>query len=174
MILRPATPDDSHALAQFGQRTFVAKFGHLYGRDDLAVFLDEVHSPASVAREIASDGFVHRLAEDATGLVGYCKLIDPSPHAGYSDAARPVALGQLYTDPDRTGQGIGGALMEWALGEARMRGHDAIHLCVYNENAPAQRFYARYGFVKIADVDFIVGHQRDHEFLCELRLASNG
>jgi ribosomal protein S18 acetylase RimI-like enzyme len=69
-----------------------------------------------------------------------------------------------------TGSGIGAALMEWALGEARERGADAIQLSVYSENFGAQRFYQRYGFTKIADIGFWVGEQRDAEFLYELRL----
>ena len=34
------------------------------------------------------------------------------------------------------------------------------------------RFYARYGFEKIADIDFCVGSHRDDEFLLELRLET--
>ena len=76
----------------------------------------------------------------------------------------------LYTQPDLTGQGIGAALMDWAIGEAVARGHDAIQLSVWSENAGAQRFYQRYGFAKIADIDFWVGQHRDDEFLFEKRL----
>ena len=83
---------------------------------------------------------------------------------------RPVALQQLYTDPARTGQGIGAALMDWALAEARALQADAVQLSVWSENVAAQRFYARYGFAKIADIDFFVGNHRDDEFLLELRL----
>jgi hypothetical protein len=41
---------------------------------------------------------------------------------------------------------------------------------VWSENRAAQRFYARYGFAKIADIGFMVGSHRDEEFLLELRL----
>jgi len=36
---------------------------------------------------------------------------------------------------------------------------------VWSENFGAQRFYARYGFAKAGEYDFIVGRQRDHEFI---------
>ncbi|MEC8178679.1 MAG: GNAT family N-acetyltransferase, partial [Pseudomonadota bacterium] len=65
---------------------------------------------------------------------------------------------------------IGAALMDWAMAEARERGHDAVQLSVWSENFGAQRFYQRYGFAKIADIDFWVGNHRDDEFLYELRL----
>ena len=108
---------------------------------------------------------------DAGALTGYCKLRQPSWYAEHSDARNPIAIGQLYCAPGRTGEGIGAALMEWALGEARARNCDAVQLSVWSENIGAQQFYRRYGFAKIADIDFWVGEQRDDEFLFELRLG---
>ena len=69
-----------------------------------------------------------------------------------------------------TGRGLGAALMDWAIAEARGLGADAIQLSVWTGNDGAQRFYARYGFVKVADIDFWVGEQRDEEFLFALGL----
>ena len=170
MILRPASLDDVPALAALGRDSFCAAFEDLYRPQDLAAFLEEVYAEQAVAEEVAAPEYIHRLAEDDTGLVGYCKLRQPSWYAEHSDAKNPIALGHLYTAPDKTGSGIGAALMEWALAEARERGCDAVQLSVYSENFGGQRFYQRYGFAKIADIGFWVGEQRDAEFLYELRL----
>ncbi len=170
MILRPAYLDDVPALAALGRDSFCAAFEELYRPEDLVSFLEEAYSESAVAGEVTAPEYIHRLAEDRSGLTGYCKLRDPSPYAEYSDAKKPIALGQLYTAPGMTGSGIGAALMKWALAEARERGADAIQLSVYSENFGAQRFYQRYGFTKIADIGFWVGEQRDAEFLYELRL----
>lgn len=174
MILRPATAEDAPTLARLGRESFVAKFGHLYTKDDLSSFLQQVYATPVVASEIADDAQIHRLAEEDGQLVGFCKMIYPSLYAEHSDAQNPIALGQLYTDPARTGQGIGARLMDWALAEARTRGCDAIQLSVYSDNEGAQRFYGRYGFNKIADIHFMVGNHRDDEFLYELRLEESG
>ena len=130
------------------------------------------YSEAAVAAEIADPTMIHCLASDGPDgpLAGYCKLRQPSWYGEYSDATKPIALGQLYTDAARTGSGIGAALMEWALAEARRRGCDAVQLSVWAENHRAQRFYRRYGFVQIAEIDFWVGGHRDDELLYELRL----
>ena len=61
--------------------------------------------------------------------------------------------------------------MDWALTEARARGADEIQLSVFSGNEGAQRFYARYGFVKVADVTFRVGSHIDDEFLLSLLLV---
>ena len=172
VVLRPATLDDVENLSKLGRDSFCAAFAHLYRPEDLNAFLEQCYAHPAVAEEVSDDVHRHRLAVDpASGaLLGYVKIRVPSYYSEYSDAANPMALCQLYTDPARTGMGIGAMLMEWALGEARAGGHDAVQLSVYSENFGAQRFYARYGFAKIADIHFDVGEQRDEEFLYELRL----
>jgi ribosomal protein S18 acetylase RimI-like enzyme len=170
MILRPATLADAPALAQLGAETFIAAFGDLYSEADLTAFLAQVHAPGPVAEEIAGTSCTHCLAEVDGALVAYCKLRYPSHYVAYSGAANPIELGQLYALPGYTGAGIGAKLMDWALGVARERGHDAVLLSVYSENFGAQRFYQRYGFAKIADITFQVGDQLDPEFLYELKL----
>jgi ribosomal protein S18 acetylase RimI-like enzyme len=172
MILRDATPQDAQALAALGRESFCAAFGTLYDPADLDAFLTSAYSVEAVAEEIAAPGITHQLAQDpASGaLTGYIKMRHPSNYAHHSTAVDPVELGQLYCDGAHTGKGIGAMLMEWALHFARAGGHDAILLSVYSENFGAQRFYQRYGFAKIADIDFWVGAKRDDEFLYELRL----
>lgn len=172
MILRPTTSADVPALARLGRESFVAAFGYLYSEKNLNAFLEMVYSDEAVRGEVEGDECVHQLADDGTRLLGYVKLRYPSWYADDSPTGmrNPIALGQLYTQPDLTGQGIGAALMEWAIAEARARGHDAIQLSVWSENFAGHRFYERYGFTKVAEFDFWVGDHRDHEFLYELRL----
>lgn len=170
LTYRDAGAGDCDALVALGRASFDAAFGHLYSADDLATFLQTAHSPEAVARQIADRKVAYRLAFRGDRLAGFCKLSAKASFGDHSDAKRPMALSQLYTDPAMTGRGIGSALMEWAIGEARRRRADAIQLSVWSENDGAQRFYQRFGFAKIADIDFWVGNHRDDEYLCELRL----
>jgi ribosomal protein S18 acetylase RimI-like enzyme len=172
MILRDALPEDAEPLAALGRASFCAAFQHLYDPADLAAFLEQVYAAPAVAEEIADPMIFHQLAADETtgALIGFIKLKQPGWYGDYSDAKNPISLGQLYTAPGRTGEGIGAGLMDWALDLARAKGCDAVQLSVWSENYGAQRFYQRYGFAKIADIDFYVGNHRDDEFLYELRL----
>lgn len=170
MILRPAAERDVPALSGLGRDSFCAAFGNLYDPADLSRFLASVYSQDAIAREIADPEFIHCLAEREGKLIGFCKLKMPGWYGEYSSAANPISLGQLYVDPSLIDKGVGAALMEWALDEARARKADAIQLSVWSGNYGAQRFYARYGFSKIADIDFWVGNHRDDEYLYELRL----
>ncbi|QKG70541.1 GNAT family N-acetyltransferase [Erythrobacter mangrovi] len=170
MQLRPAQPADAPTLAEFGRASFAAAFGHLYRPADLAAFEAETYAVETVAAEIAGSEYSHMLAESDGRLAGYCKMRVPSKLAVHSAASNPIELVQLYADPARTGQGIGAALMDWALGLAHDGGHDAILLSVWSGNTGAQRFYARYDFTKIADIHFRVGEQLDEEYLFEKRM----
>lgn len=170
MILRPATPADAPALARLGRDSFIDKFGHMYRPEDLAAFLDEIHSDEAVAKEIADPSRLYRLVEEDGALLAYCKLGLGTGWPDHARGTKAIELKQLYTAPGLAGRGIGSALMDWALAEARARGADEIQLSVWSGNEGAQRFYARYGFEKIADITFRVGEQIDEEFLFALKL----
>lgn len=173
LLLRLAAPDDTAALADLGRRAITAKFGHLYKPEDFATFLDEAHSEAKVAKEIADPGMRVAVIEEDGALVAFCKLVLRSTMpAGHSDARSPLELKQLYTDPARIGGGLGAKLMDWAQAQAEEVGADEIQLSVYSENPEAQRFYHRYGFSKIADIEFWVGTHCDPEFMFAKRLVS--
>ena len=165
MILRPALPADAAALAALGRDSFVAKFGTMYRSEDLATFLAQTHSDEVVAREIANPQARYRLAERDGALAGYCKLGLACGWPEYARGRHAIELKQLYTAPGATGGGIGAALMEWALGEARELGADEVQLSVFSGNTDAQRFYHRHGFAHVADTHFWVGEQCDDEFL---------
>ncbi len=165
MILRPATPHDVPGLTRLAVDSFVAAFAQLYSPADLAAFLAEHKSEAATAALIADPNGALQLAERDGRMIAYCKI---GWHCGWPDHARGqrvMEFKQLYAAAEATGSGVGTALMDWAMAEFAAQGGDEVQLSVYSGNAGAQRFYARYGFEKIADVTFKVGAQIDAEFL---------
>lgn len=172
MNLRRATSADAAQLAPFARDAFEAAFGHLYKPEDLAKFFAEYRSEAKYRADLAEPAKRVQIAEVDGQLAAYCLIVmgerieerpEPQP-------VKPVFISQLYCAGEMTGRGLGAALLEWAIGEARDWGADAIQLSVFSENFGAQRFYQRYGFRHVADIDFWVGNHRDDEFLYELAL----
>lgn len=170
MTLRLATPADANALADLGRRAFVAKFGHLYSAENLARFLDDTHSQAKVLKELADPAMRIAVIEQDGALASFCKIIRTSTLPAHTDAVSPMELKQLYTDPDLIGRGHGARLMEWAQAQAQGCAADEMQLSVYADNPGAQAFYRRFGFEKVADIEFWVGDHCDPEFMFAKKL----
>ena len=166
MILREATPADIPALSKLATDSFIAKFGDLYSKENLTTFLTENLSEPAIAAEVVNPDRVYRLAEGDDGaLLGYAKIGLTCGFPDHARGSRVMELKQLYTAPEATGKGIGGALMDWAMDQFAARAADEAQLSVYAHNEGAHRFYRRYGFDKVADITFHVGTHIDPEFL---------
>lgn len=171
-VLRPARPADAEALSRLASSSFVAAFGALYHPDDLAAFLARYRSADRYHADIADPTSRIALAEAGGELAAYALLVLGQGFAERPEPrpARPAYLSQLYCAPGMAGRGLGAALMDWTIAEARAWGADALQLSVFSGNLGAQRFYRRYGFEHVAEIDFWVGNHRDDEFLYELAL----
>ena len=165
VILRAPTRADVPALSILSIAAFVAKFGALYRPEDLLPFLADTYSGPALAAALADPANVYQVAERGGVLVGWCRLALRPAFPEHARGARPMELKQLYTAPNAQGAGIGAALMDWAMAEFAALGADEVQLSVWSRNPGAQRFYARYGFAKTAEVFFRVGQQLDEEFL---------
>jgi ribosomal protein S18 acetylase RimI-like enzyme len=170
--LRPARPVDAAALARFSREAFAAAFGETTSVEDMNIFFGQSRTEGVFHAAIIDPAQRVQLAEVDDQIAAYALLVLGQ---GFSERPeprplRPVYLSQLYCSAEMTGRGLGAALMDWALEEARAWGADAVQLPVWSGNHGAQRFYRRHGFEHVADIDFWVGNQCDHEFLYELKL----
>jgi len=165
MLVRRAGPDDAADLAALGARTFVESFGHLYSPQDLQAFLDDSHAQAAYAKLLADPAYALWLAFGDDGeAMGYA-LAGPAglPHEDVKSA--DGELKRLYMRADAQGSGIGTRLFDEALAWLERDGPRTLWISVWSENYGAQRFYGRYGFEKAGEYEFIVGQQRDREFI---------
>ena len=170
--IRRATPEDDAALAELGAATFIESFGQLYVPEDLQAVLDESHSIAAYAKVLANPDYALWIAEKNGCAIGYaqagpCGL----PHADAQ--AADGELKRLYLLKGEQNGGVGRALFDQALAWLEREGPRPLWISVWSENQGAQRFYGRYGFEFAGEYDFIVGEQRDREFMFR-RLPSDG
>ena len=139
LILREARAEDIPALSRLATDAFVAKFGHLYAREDLDAFLRDCLSEAAVASDFADPQQLYRLAESDGALVAFCKISTKCGFPQHARGASGMELKQLYTAAGATGMGLGAALMDWAMAEFTARGADEVQLSVWSGNEGAQR-----------------------------------
>lgn len=165
LVIRRATLADAPLLARLGTDTFIETFGHLYRPADLAAYLAEAHSPAAWAEWLADPAVAIWLASfaprDPVGYLaaGPCKLPVPALESRAGEIRRLYLLGAVQN------RGIGRQLMAAALDWLAAADYRPLYVGVWSENFGAQRFYARYGFVKIGEYDFPVGTHLDREFI---------
>ena len=167
-VIRRAGLPDAPALARLGARTFVDTFGHLYTAGDLQAFLDESHSEAAYARVLADPAYGLWIAERDGRAIGYaqagpCGLPHPDVAPGDGELKR------LYLLSGEQNGGTGGRLFDAALAWLEREGPRTLWISVWSENLGAQRFYARQGFEFAGEYEFLVGEQRDREFMYRRR-----
>ena len=162
--IRRANLDDAPALAELGATTFIEAFGQLYSPEDLQAFLEESHSVAAYAKVLANADYALWIAERGGRAIGYAQA-GPSglPHAD----VRPGdgELKRLYLLKGEQNGGVGRALFEQALAWLERDGPRMLWISVWSENLGAQRFYGRHGFEYAGEYEFLVGEQRDREFI---------
>jgi GNAT superfamily N-acetyltransferase len=159
---RDARSEDGVALGKMASESFVDTFGHLYRKEDLDAFLTAYFGPTGLPAQIGDPAYRIRVALDGETIVGFAKFTASATLPPPSSAA-DAELKQLYLLPAFKGAGVGAALMEWTLDQARSVGAKRIVLSVWVDNHRAKRFYARYGFVEIGAAPFAVGNQIDDD-----------
>ncbi len=126
MALRQMTPDDLPSVVEL----------------ERSVFGDEAWTTEMLRGELGQQPASRHylVAHDNDELVGYAGLLGAGSQADVVTVA--VATG-------RWGHGIGSALLEALLTEARRRGCQEVFLEVRTDNTRAQDLYRRYGFTEI-------------------------
>jgi ribosomal protein S18 acetylase RimI-like enzyme len=131
--IRPARAEDEHALAALDRATW-------------SPAVTPAPPPAAersfVRDRVAFAGVL--VAEVAGELAGYVRLGRATPLRA-SDHV--LAIDGLAVDPPRQQQGVGRALLDAAVDEARRRGARRLTLRVLACNDGALRLYRRAGFV---------------------------
>ena len=155
MIVRPATSDDSDAIAALHANSWRTTYRHILAHEYLEHHVAEDRQDLWAARFVKFDAQKHHIAiaiaeaHEGGGLLGFvCVLLDEEPEFG-------ALLDNLHVAPDRHRQGVGRRLMAGAAHWiARMQPDWPMHLWVYEANAKSVLFYRSFG-----------GQQVDHRVI---------
>jgi len=168
IIYRTALPADGPELAAMAKRCFTETFGTLYRASDLAAFLESTFGDEGLPSQLSDPAYAVRLATEDGRIIGFAKLGPVAFPGEWPEQA--IELHQLYVLGGWHGEGVGPALMDWAVAHARADRSSEIVLSVYVDNVRAQRFYARYGFKEVGRYQFRVGDTIDDDRIWRLQL----
>ncbi len=180
---RSLVAEDAERICTFGIQEFARTFKHLYTEKDFNAFISEDYTPEKFMGWIKSDDFFLYGAfstdsKDGENLVGYvlagpCGLPVPSEVHNPETLYQAGEIKRLYVHPSAFGTGVAANLMAIATNWLRSGDGQAkrdIYLGVYSENPRAMKFYSKYQFEHVAEYEFIVGDQRDREFIFRNRI----
>ncbi|MBS1802264.1 MAG: GNAT family N-acetyltransferase [Acidobacteria bacterium] len=170
-ILR-ATPADAPALSELSAVVFPLGCPANTPPQDLADYISREHTPARYLAMLQDDRFAILIAKVADNLAGLALLAQaPSPAAMQSSSA--LELRRFYIDSSYHGRGVANVLMEAVLALAAERGEPSLWLSAFSGNGRAIAFYKRWGFRIAGEHDFIVGTDRQRDYLMLHETSAN-
>lgn len=141
--IRSAKPADVDGICRVAEQGWTAAYDGILARETIDRAIDEWYDPDSIRELIDRNEVTYLVAEDE-GVVGYAS-------GGPDGEGDVAALGAIYVDPDRWGEGIGTALLEAFERERRQAGDRAVRLRVLAANEVGIPFYRDRGYEPVAD-----------------------
>ena len=168
-------PGDDVDYTQFrsGMEGITSRFGADTPPEDLADYISREHTPERYRDMLADDRFTILIAKVAGNLAGLALLVQaPAPPEMQSPAAA-LELRRFYIDSAYHGRGVANLLMKEVLAVATDRGEPSLWLSAFSGNGRALSFYKRWGFRIAGTHDFIVGTDRQKDYLMLYESSSN-
>lgn len=163
-IIRSVQGADLVSLADLAKRTFIAAFSEQNLPSDVEHYVAKAFNHAQIRSEFTEAHSHFYFAEQDVDPIGYLKLNEKTSQTE-SLFENALEIERIYVDSDSIGNGIGQALIDFAIGKAREAGHNWLWLGVWEENRAAVRFYKRNGFDFFGDHDFMFGETRQTDLI---------
>jgi diamine N-acetyltransferase len=171
--IRTAGPRDATALAELAAVTFGLACPPHTTDAAKAAFIAEVLSEQRFDAYLADPSRDLLIAEDTDDgqALGYTMLVHGEPtDPDVADALSihpTIELSKCYVLATHHSSGIADALMSASVDAGLTRGAEGMWLGVNEENARAQRFYAKNGFVRVGSKHFLVGGTLENDWVME-------
>jgi ribosomal protein S18 acetylase RimI-like enzyme len=138
MHVREATPADAPAVRRVAAASWHAAHDDVLGSESVDELLDRWYAVDDLRDSIAESTPPMFVAGD--DVVGFAQ------GAATDDGPADAAVGRIYVNPDRWGEGHGSALLARLFDAFRTEGHDDVWLAVLADNEVGRSFYDDHGF----------------------------
>ncbi|WP_375426812.1 GNAT family N-acetyltransferase [uncultured Sphingomonas sp.] len=155
--VRRAEAGDEAALALVAAATFLETYAGVVSCGDILAHLAAKCSADFFSAWIASADHVVTLTEhpDGAAPLGFTALTPPDFPIAFGPET--IELRRIYVLTSAHGSGLGAALLDRAVEDARALGRTRLALGVYPGNARARAFYERHAFRIVGERRFQVG-----------------
>lgn len=162
--IRRATLSDVPLIAELSKKTFAQTFSKYNTQEDMEKFFAENYSVEKLSDEMKNKDSSFFIAYSDDNAAAYMKInVHDAQTEEQGDDCLEVQ--RLYVLEAFKGQKIGGALMKIAEDEARAQKLSSLWLGVWEHNEKAKEFYAHCGFERFSEHVFVLGNDRQTDFL---------
>jgi ribosomal protein S18 acetylase RimI-like enzyme len=164
--IRRARIEDAGLLAELGAQTFAETFVEENTPEDMAAYLADAFSFEQMTAELSDPLAIFFIAEVDGQAAGYAKL-HPGKALEGVEGQRAIELVRLYVSRKWLGRGVGQALMERCVSEAREKGFQILWLGVWERNSRAIAFYRKWNFREVGEHIFQLGSDAQRDLLMQ-------
>lgn len=156
--------EDIKTLQAIAKKTFTETFGSQNTAEDLAKFLSEEYDFDKLKAEVENPESFYYFYYFEDELAGYLKLNVGAAQTEL-DYPEAVEIQRIYVLQKYQGKRIGLAMMKQALAVAEELKKPQVWLGVWENNLKAQAFYQKFGFKKVGSHDFILGDDKQTDYI---------
>ena len=170
LSIRKAGISDLKIICALGVTTFYEAYFEFDDSKDLANYVLEHFSVGQIKKELKDKNSTFFIAEIETSAVGYAKLRENAP-AECLRSENTIEIQRVYILEKMKGKLVGDALMQKCFDEAKKKNYESVWLGVWKENRSAQKFYQKYGFEKVGELQFPYGDVIGTNYVLKLNLS---
>jgi ribosomal protein S18 acetylase RimI-like enzyme len=164
--IRRARIEDANLLAELGAQTFGETFTDDNTPEDMAAYLAASFNLEKLRAELTDTLSLFFIAEVDGHAAGYAKVYAGEALDGI-EGQKPIELVRLYVSRKWLGRGVGQALMQRCIDEAREMGFQTIWLGVWERNNRALAFYRKWNFHEVGEHTFQLGSDSQRDILMQ-------
>ncbi len=173
IIFKQCSEEDVPSLSEIGAKTFEETFASENSKEDMEEYLQKDFNTEKIFSEVQNPESVFMLAQKKENgrflPLGYMKVNFGSAQTekGYDNS---MEIQRIYVAKSFKGLGIGSRFMDFALKLAKERCVEYVWLGVWEHNYKAINFYQNKGFVRFGEHVFVLGEDRQTDFLMKKSL----
>jgi ribosomal protein S18 acetylase RimI-like enzyme len=169
ITIRKVSLADLDVLLNISKQTFFDAFEALNNPDDFKAYTSVAFTEDKFRSELNNPNSEFYFAVDQDNIVGYLKLNFATAQTEFQDT-EALEIERIYVSSAYQGKQIGQLLLEHAVNKARSAKLKYVWLGVFEKNTHAIRFYERNGFKKFSSHYFMIGNDRQTDFLMKRML----
>lgn len=169
ITIRKATLADLDQLLHIGKQTFFDAFEALNNPDDFKAYTSVAFTPDKFRGELNNPDSEFYFAVEQDDIIGYIKINFATAQTEFRDV-EALEVERIYVSAAQQGKQIGQQLLNHAVAIAYREKLKYVWLGVFEKNSNAIRFYERNGFIKFSTHYFMIGTDKQTDWLMKKML----